>query len=78
MRRTVQYGLKHYPEMSREEHYERFRQHLVEKYGRGGYLRCWIPQSDNAERLEQLRDVIDNETLLREHFNTLFDKLNNC
>ncbi len=78
MRRTVQYGLKHYPEMSREEHYERFRQHLVEKYGRGGYLRCWIPQSDNAERLEQLRDVIDNETLLREHFNTLFDNLNNC
>lgn len=78
MRRTVQYGLKHYPEMSTEEHYARLREHLVEKYGRGGYLRCWIPQSDNAIHLEELRDIIDNESLLRQYFNTIFDTLRNC
>lgn len=75
MRRTVQYGLKHYPEMSVEEHYERFRQHLVEKYGRGGYLRCWIPQSDNVQRLELLRDIIDDEEQLRDNFNTILTTL---
>jgi uncharacterized protein len=38
IRRTVQFGLEHYPELSREEHYERMMTHLQEKYGRGGYL----------------------------------------
>ena len=28
LRRTVQYGLSHYPEMDKEQQYERFRKHL--------------------------------------------------
>ncbi len=43
LRRTVQYGLSHYPEMDKEEQYARFRKHLTDKYAEGGYLKLWIP-----------------------------------
>lgn len=72
--RTVQYGLTHYPQLSREEQYERFRSHLVTKYGENGYLRLWIPQSDNAERLAAFRKLISNEAMLREQFDAIYEK----
>jgi uncharacterized protein len=73
MRRTVEFGLEHYPELSREGHYERFCNHLHEKYGRGGYLRLWLPESSSAEALEALRCIIDDHELLRQNFDRLFD-----
>lgn len=64
--RTIQYGLKNYPEMDRSAHIERAIAHLREKYGYGGYLRLWIPWSDNAMRLDALRQVIaDDDAVLR-------------
>jgi uncharacterized protein len=48
--------------------------HLREKYGRGGYLHLWFDHSPNAERLEQLRQMIDAEKPLRQWFETCFDK----
>lgn len=71
LRRTVQYGMSHYPEMGKEQQYERFRKHLADKYAEGGYLKLWIPQSDNARRLAELRLLIaDEEELIK-----VFDKL---
>lgn len=72
LRRTVQYGLEHCPEMDRDEQYVRFRDHLTKKYAPGGYLKLWIPESDNAARLEVLRRTIANEASLRERFDALF------
>lgn len=68
IRRTVQYGLTHYPDMSREEHFERMCAHLREKYGDGGYLKLWINDSDNARKLEDLRKIIRNEDILHRKF----------
>ena len=68
VRRTIQYGLDHYPELSREEQYQRMVTHLKEKYGRNGYLKLWFPDSPNAERLKRLHDLIDDEVLLRKLF----------
>lgn len=62
LRRTVQYGLTHYPEYDREEHYRRFRAHLDEKYAEGGYLRLWMPDPQKEARLGELRALIHNET----------------
>ena len=64
IRRTLQFGQKHYPDLSREEHIERAVSHLKEKYGRGGYLKLWIPWSDNARRLNELQDLIADESAL--------------
>lgn len=72
IRRTIQFGKDHYPELSREEHYARMVAHLKEKYGRGGYLHLWFDNSPNALRLEQLRTMMEDETLLRQHFDQLY------
>jgi uncharacterized protein len=68
VRRTIQYGMDHYPELSREEQYQRMLTHLKEKYGRNGYLKLWFPDSPNAVRLEQLHDMIDDEQAVRQLF----------
>lgn len=72
IRRTVQYGLEHYPALSREEQFARCRAHLENKYGEGGYLHLWIPESDNAGRLRRLRELIRDEKLLRARFDAIY------
>ena len=64
IRRTVQFGQKHYPDLDSEGHLQRAAGHLKEKYGRGGYLKLWIPWSDNAVRLGHLQDLIDDSEAL--------------
>ena len=71
VRRTIQYGLDHYPELSKEQQYDRMMQHLHEKYGRNGYLKLWFPESPNTARLEILRQMIDDETEIKEIFISL-------
>lgn len=72
LQRTIQYGLHHYPQLTPQEHYQRFIQHLHEKYATGGYLKLWIPQSSNAVKLEELRRIIANKQALSEWFEKLF------
>lgn len=66
IRRTIQFGHKHYPDLSPEEHIARAVSHLKEKYGRGGYLKLWIPWSDNATRLNALQDLIADDEAVQE------------
>ncbi len=73
--RTIQYGLDHYPELSHEEQYQRMVTHLKEKYGRNGYLKLWFPDSPNAQRLEQLRKMIDDDHCLAQLFEDYFKNL---
>lgn len=75
VRRTVQYGLEHYPELDKEGHYGRTVQHLHEKYGRNGYLKLWFTESPNANRLELLRQIIDDEPQLRRFFNEYWENI---
>lgn len=73
IRRTVQYTLTNYPELGREDGYERMVEHLNEKYNYGGYLRLWIEESENGRRLEELRQIIADKSLLR----TIYDDIYN-
>lgn len=75
IQRTIQYGLEHYPILNREGHYERTVEHLREKYGDGGYLRLWFPESPNAARLAELRQIIADPVRLRNIFDAQFDQL---
>lgn len=72
VRRTVQYGLSHYPELSRPGHWRRTLDHLHEKYDYGGYLKLWIPESPNAAKLEELRQMIADVPALRRLFNRIY------
>ena len=73
IRRTIQFGLDHHPELDKERQYQRFRQHLLEKYSDSGYLKLWLPESENAPRLEQLRQIIRDEKQMRAAFENSFD-----
>lgn len=73
--RTIQFGLDHYSEYDKEDQYQRFHQHMMEKYADGGYLKLWLPESENAVKLEELRSIIRDETQLREHFEEEYQKL---
>lgn len=66
LRRTIQFGFKHYPALDREAHIQRALDHLDEKYAEGGYLKLWIPESPNAERLHALQLLIKDRTRIKE------------
>lgn len=75
IRRTIQFTLTNHPELDREEGYERMVDHLNSKYNYGGYLKLWIKESDNAQRLEELRQIIATPTRLREIYDELYNEL---
>lgn len=70
--RTLQYGHKHYPQLSKEEHFNRAIQHLHEKYGPQGYLKLWIPESPNAVALKELHALMADAARLRSMMESLF------
>jgi uncharacterized protein len=72
IRRTVQFGLSNYPEMDKEAHWHRFKEHMDNKYSKEGYIRLWIPNSPNAKKLNELRDLIAQPEQLREAFERVF------
>ena len=75
VRRALQYGLKHEPDLGREGQYRRLMDHMREKYDYGGYLKLWIPQGENARRLEEFRQTLADKKAFRQLFDTIYDTL---
>lgn len=75
IRRTIQFGFTHYPSLDREAHIKRAVEHLREKYGRGGYLKLWIPWSDNATRLNALQEMIADDSAVYSEIVRIYDLL---
>ncbi len=73
-RRTVQFGLSAYPQLTAEQHWQRFKEHMDSKYSEHGYIKLWIPNSPNADKLKQLRDIINNQQLLKEQFDKYYSE----
>ncbi len=73
-RRAVQFGLSNYPQYDKEQQWDRFAQHMKEKYSEHGYIRLWIPNSPNAEKLNEIRTIISQPSLLRTHFNRIYEE----
>lgn len=78
IRRTVQYGLANYPDLDRNGHFERMLSHLIGKYGPEGYMRIWLPWSDNVARLERLHNMIKDTPVLRSVFDSIYDEEHNA
>lgn len=73
--RTIQFGLAHYPEKTKEEHWDRFVEHLQQKYSSAGYIKLWIAGSDNEQNLRELRRIINDRQQLRQIFEQIFVSL---
>jgi len=72
--RTIQFSLSHYPELDKAGHWNRMLEHLHEKYAEGGYLRLWIPESSNRQRLDELRKLIKDELSLKKIFDSVYEE----
>ena len=72
IRRTIQFGFGHYPELDKEGHWKRFLEHINNKYSKDGYLKLWIPGSPNAKKLSELRNLIEQPVELRKAFDQIF------
>lgn len=77
VRRALQYGMKHEPGLDREGQYRRLMEHMREKYDYGGYMKLWIPESDNARHLEAFRQTLADEKAFRKMFDRIYQSLNN-
>ena len=73
--RAVEFGLSNHPELNHEQQWQRFRQHMDEKYSVNGYIRLWIPGSPNETRLKELRNIIAQPAVLRERFDKIYDNI---
>ena len=74
IRRTIQYGLANYPQLDHEGQWKRFKEHMDNKYSKDGYIKLWIPNSPNAIRLNELRNLIANPAELRKAFERMFSE----
>lgn len=59
--RTYSYGLKNYPEFTKEEQIERIYQHLTEKYGEKGYAKIYLEDEDYDKAIRSLRKALSNK-----------------
>lgn len=70
--RTVQFGFKHYSDLSEDEHLQRAFDHIKEKYGPNGYLTLWLNTKRNQDGLDclhaLLRDSDKLKAIIREHY----------
>lgn len=73
--RAIQYGKENYPEKNKEKQWERFAEHMEEKYSRNGYIKLWIPNSPNEKALNELRNIIENKSRLREEFEKIYEEI---
>ena len=73
--RAIQYGKENNPEKNKEEQWERFAEHMEEKYSRNGYIKLWIPNSPNEKALNELRSIIENKSRLREEFEKIYEEI---
>lgn len=75
IRRTIQYGLANYPQLDHEGQWKRFKEHMDNKYSKDGYIKLWIPNSPNALRLNELRNLIANPAELRKAFEKMYSEV---
>ena len=59
----------------KEEQWQRFADHMDEKYSRNGYIKLWIPNSPNEKALKELRNIIEDKTELRKYFEEIYEEL---
>ena len=75
IRRTIQFGLANYPQLDYEGQYRRFKEHMDNKYSKDGYIKLWIPNSPNAKRLNDLRNLIAQPAELRKAFDKIYHEI---
>jgi len=76
--RTVQFGFKHYPDITKEQHIQRAFDHIGEKYGPNGYLKLWLKTEKNQDGLKKIHNLLLNKEalfeIIKQHYENLYIK----
>src|SRR5690554_1519157 len=62
--RSIQFQLSQTSSKSFESIYPHVKAHLIDKYGKEGYLKLWLDTKENIKQLDILRTTIDNSDML--------------
>lgn len=73
MKRTVQFGFKHYPDLTKDEHIERAYQHILDKYGPNGYLNLWLDTEKNRQGLKSIHDLLRDKPKMIQTLKNLYE-----
>ncbi len=73
--RTIQYGIHHHPNFSKQEHYARTIEHITDKYGKNGYLKLWLNTKRNSQNLSEIHYYLENEALFKAEYDKIFDSI---
>ena len=73
-KRAILCGIEHNPTQTKEQHWERFKKHIEEKYSINGYIHLWIRHSKNEHNLTKIREIITNTNTLRTEFDKIYNK----
>ncbi len=74
LRRTIQYGLSHFPDLTFDEHTDRLIEHMERKYGERGYLKLWLNVQENIDQQKKLRELIKDRTNLKTLVKSIYDE----
>jgi len=70
--RAILYAKENNPGKDKEQIWELFAHHMDEKYSVHGYIKLWIPNSPNHEKLRKVQNIICNKVELRRWFDRLY------
>ena len=73
IKRCVRYEIAHNPDVSKVICIDNVIKHLHEKYGRNGYIKLWIPGSENEKELECLRCLLDSSEKTLKTVGVIYD-----
>ena len=61
IKRTYLYGLKNYPELSKDERIIRVYDHLIKKYGENGYAKMYFQDRKLIDALSRIREELKDK-----------------
>jgi len=75
-KRAYNFGKHNNPELSEEEHFERVYEHLSEKYGRKGYVKYHLKETEEVRKLElnKIYTMLDSRDKSYKYFLQLKDE----
>lgn len=72
--RAYSYGIKNYPELSKDEQIKRIYEHLINKYGVNGYSKIYLKDQEYTDSINKLRDALSNKQAFMNNVSLVIDK----
>lgn len=73
--RTIGYGLSEFPKESKEWHLKRSYDYLQGKYGKTGYIKGYLPESDTTKNLIEFQKILSDRKKFEKIFNDIWNKI---